>query len=79
MPRWTMKDKVRKVLQDNNFTDYKNLDNFYNPNVCTIDVARNNLEDFTKIVQSNRFSFIDVSAINNENGIPYTSYEIWES
>lgn len=79
MPRWTMKDKVRKILQDNSFTKYVNLDTFCNPNICTIDVDRDKVEDFTKILQSNRFSFIDVSATNNENGIPYTRYEIWEA
>ena len=79
MPRWTMRDKIRKVLQDNNFTKYKNLDNVCNPNVCTIDVNRDNVEDFIKILQNNRFSFIDVSATNNENGTPYTRYEIWET
>ena len=79
MPRWTMRDKIRKVLQDNNFTKYKNLDNVCNPNVCTIDVNRDKVEDFIKILQNNRFSFIDVSAINNENGTPYTRYEIWET
>ena len=79
MPRWTMRDKVKKVLQDNNFTKYTKLDTFCNPNICTIDIDRDKVEDFTKILQSNRFSFIDVSTTNNENGIPYTRYEIWES
>lgn len=79
MPRWTMKDKVGKILQDNNFIKYTNLDIFCNPNICTIDVDRDKVEDFTKILQSNRFSFIDVSATTNDKGIPYTRYEIWES
>ena len=79
MPRWTMKDKIEKIFKNNNFLAYKNISCPYNPNICTIEVDKNNLEEFIKILQNNNFSFIDVSATNNENGIPYTRYEIWEA
>lgn len=79
MPRWTMKDKIEKIFRDNKFAQYKNISCPYNPNICTIEIDKNSLEEFIKILQNNNFSFIDISAIDNEDGTPYTKYEIWES
>ena len=79
MPRWTIKDKIEKIFRDNKFIAYKNISCPYNPNICTIEVDKNNLEEFIKMLQTNNFSFIDMSAINNEGDASYTEYEIWES
>ena len=78
MPRWTVQYKIEKIFRDNKFTEYKDLKNPYNPNVCTVEVNRNSSEEFDKILRSNGFAFLNESVINGEINAPYMKYEIWE-
>ena len=78
MPRWTVQYKIEKIFKDNEFTQYKDLNSPYNPNVCTVEVNRNASEEFDKLLRSNGFAFLNESVINGEINTPYMKYEIWE-
>lgn len=78
MPRWSVQYKIEKIFRDNKFTEYKDLKNPYNPNVCTVEVNRNSSEKFDKLLRSNGFAFLNESVINGEINAPFMKYEIWE-